>query len=174
MNDKRCQAMRELVSALFDDELAGDEREAAQAHLDRCAACREWMAQVRAARRRLTAYPRIEAAPGFNEAVMARVMAGPLTRLADALDRLICTPARQVAVGIVAAAALSPLIVWAALHVAVVSAPAPPRTSGEVASAAGSIYEELRPPSRPPRRHPPGPPPFEAERMRDLQHLGEH
>ena len=173
MNNKQCEAMRELVSALFDAELADGEREAAQAHFDRCAACREWMAQVGAAQQRLQSYPRIEAVPGFDEAVMARVMAGPLTRLADALDRLICTPARQVAVGIVAAVALSPLIVWAALHVAVVSAPAPSQTSGEVASAAGSFYEELRPPSRPPRRHPQGPPPFEAERMRDWQRLGE-
>jgi len=174
MNSEHCEAMRELVSALFDDELPDGQREAAQAHLDRCAACRAWLAQVGAARQRLQSYPRIEAAPGFNEAVMARVTAGPLTRLADALDRLICTPARQLAAGMAAALILCPLIVWLALHVAVVSAPAPPRTSGEVASAAGSFYEELRPPSRPPRRHPPGPPPFEAERMRDLQHLGEH
>jgi anti-sigma factor RsiW len=174
MNHERCEAMRELVSALFDDELAGEERQAVQAHLDRCAACRDWLAQVRAARQRLQSYPRIEAAPGFNEAVMARVTAGPLTRIADALDRLICTPARQVAAGMAAALILSALTVWLALHVAVVSAPAPPRTPGNVAGVAGTFYEEVRPPSRPPRRHPPGPSPFEAERMRDLQRLGEH
>jgi len=112
MNNEQCEAMRELVSALFDDELADREREAAQAHLERCAACRGWLAQVRAAQQRLQSYPRIEAAPGFNEAVMARVTAGPLTRLADALDRLICTPARQVAAGMLGAVVLAAIILW--------------------------------------------------------------
>jgi predicted anti-sigma-YlaC factor YlaD len=184
MKSQDCESARELLSALIDEQgeqaaaggvahLSERERQAAEMHLGQCAACREWIEQVRHVRIRLAAYPRIEPAPGFNAAVIARVTAHPLARLADALDRLICTPARQFAAGVAAALVLSTLAVWLALHVAVVSAPAPPPPAGEIASVPGTFYEDVRPPSPPPRRHPPGPPPFEAEQMRELQRLGE-
>jgi len=122
MNDLRCDDVRELLSALLDEELSPEERIMALGHIERCAPCRAWLAQVHAAQQRLRAYPRIESARDLNDVVMVRVTAGPLTRLADALDRLICTPARQVAAAMVAALALSALVLsalvlFAALHV---------------------------------------------------------
>jgi len=167
MNELHCSNVRELLSALVDEAAAPKEEQAAVAHLERCADCRAWLAQVRAAQQRLRAYPRIEPAPGFDDAVMARVpgresraimdrapsepdRASVLTRLADALDRLICTPARQVAAAMVAALALSALVLFAALHVVTVEAPRQARgvamlPEADLAGPPASMVPRVRP-----------------------------
>jgi hypothetical protein len=105
--------------------LSGDERLGAKAHLAECAACRGWFEETMAACQRLKLHPVIEAQPGFDAAVMARVTAGPFTRVADALDNWICTPARQIAAATAGALALSALLLWGAAWAVI--AVSPPR-----------------------------------------------
>ncbi|HUT74756.1 MAG TPA: hypothetical protein VM221_07975 [Armatimonadota bacterium] len=156
MTDSHCEHMRELLSALLDEEptfvcagerrgeggmagaldplsvsplkggevnLSGDERRAADGHLAECAACRRWFEGTKAACQRLKLHPVIEAHPGFDAAVMARVTAGPLTRVADALDNWICTPARQIAAATAGALVLSGLLLWGAAWVVIATSP---------------------------------------------------
>jgi hypothetical protein len=103
--------------------LSGDERLGAKAHLAECAACRGWFEETMAACQRLKLHPVIEARAGLDAAVMARVTAGPFTRLADALDRWICTPSRQVAAATAGALALSALLLWGAAWAVIALSP---------------------------------------------------
>jgi len=137
MMKEACEQMREALSALLDEALPDEEGAAVRAHAESCDACKAWLAEVGAAQRRLAAHPGIGTPPGFDAAVMSRVTAGPLTRLADALDRLICTPTRQIAAAAAATFVLSALILWGGVHVVLV---AEPQDAGAVAVGGSPWY----------------------------------
>lgn len=69
-------AYKELLSALFDGELHGAEREAALAHLETCADCRAYFAELAALRGALRDLEEYDAPEGFAAGVTARLRAG--------------------------------------------------------------------------------------------------
>lgn len=69
-------AYREMLSALFDGELRGAAREDALAHLETCAECRAYLAELAALRAALGDSEEFDAPEGFAAGVMARLRAG--------------------------------------------------------------------------------------------------
>lgn len=68
-------AYKELLSALLDGELHGAEREEALAHLETCADCRAYFAELTALRAALSDWEQFDAPEGFAAGVMARLHA---------------------------------------------------------------------------------------------------
>ena len=66
-------AYKEMLSALLDGELHGAEREAALAHMEGCADCRAYFAELTAQRSALGDLEEFDAPEGFAAGVMARL-----------------------------------------------------------------------------------------------------
>jgi hypothetical protein len=71
----RCSRVENLFSACWEDELSVAEREALEAHFAACAACRSAYDDFVHSLEAVQALPRLEAQPGFVEAVLARARA---------------------------------------------------------------------------------------------------
>ena len=78
------RTMRDQIMALCDGELAGSERQAADAHLSACAECREWVAQWTRTSAVLFRAPAVAPSEVFVERVMRRI-AAPRPRSAPSL-----------------------------------------------------------------------------------------
>jgi hypothetical protein len=112
-----CAAVRELAAELALEVLDGDERAAALAHLQSCAACREEVASLtRAADELFLLAPEVTPAPGFEERVLDRLAeaAGPppapgaaLPRRAPRRRRLLAAAAALLVVALGATLALT-------------------------------------------------------------------
>ena len=66
---------KEMLSALLDDELQGAAREAALAHLNSCADCRAYFAELTALHANLGELEEFDAPEGFAAGVLARIRA---------------------------------------------------------------------------------------------------
>ena len=71
----RCSRIESLFSACWEDELSLAEREALEAHFGACPACRAAYDAFARGLEAVQSLPRLEAAPGFAEAVLARARA---------------------------------------------------------------------------------------------------
>lgn len=75
-------AYKEMLSALLDGELHGAEREAALAHIETCADCRAYFAELGALRAAFGDWEAFDAPEDFAAGVMARLRAeAPISRL---------------------------------------------------------------------------------------------
>jgi anti-sigma factor RsiW len=70
-----CSRVEALFSACWEDELSLAERETLEAHITACAACRGAYDDFVRAMEAVQGLPRLEAEPGFTDAVLARVRA---------------------------------------------------------------------------------------------------
>jgi anti-sigma factor RsiW len=71
----RCSRIESLFSACWEDELSLAEREALEAHFGACPACRSAYDAFVRGLEAVQSLPRLEAGPGFAEAVLARARA---------------------------------------------------------------------------------------------------
>ena len=72
-------AYKEMLSALLDGELHGAERETALAHMEACADCRAYFAELTALRTVLGGLEEFDAPEDFAAGVIARIRAGNIT-----------------------------------------------------------------------------------------------
>jgi anti-sigma factor RsiW len=76
----RCHHIQKRLSAYQDGEVGGKERERIAAHLEGCPACRSAFAELEQAWQMLEKIPEIEASPGFERRLSARIDAIPEPR----------------------------------------------------------------------------------------------
>ena len=67
---KTCQSIRKKLSAYQDGEVGTDEKDAIEAHLRTCEACRKKHEAMRQTYRMLKSLPEIEPAPGLSRRIM--------------------------------------------------------------------------------------------------------
>ena len=154
-------AYKEMLSALLDGELHGAEREAALAHMDGCADCRAYFAELTALRSALGDLEKIDAPEDFAAGVMTRLRAEDAhsrPRAGSAPKTRKIPPARRGYAALAACAAVVLLAVYAlpnalrmgggaARDSAVQAAPA--ETSGAPAAPATAPQEPAAPASEP-------------------------
>lgn len=107
---------KEMLSALLDDELSGAEREAALAHMNGCADCRTYFAELTALRTALGDLEKFDAPEDFAAGVMARLRAEDThlrLRAASAPKTRKIPPARRGYAALAACAAVVLLAVYA-------------------------------------------------------------
>ncbi len=75
-----CHHIQKRLSAYQDGEIAGKERERIAAHLEACSACRSAYAELEQVWQSLEKIPEIEASPGFERRLSARISAIPEPR----------------------------------------------------------------------------------------------
>ena len=76
----KCRHVQERLAAYQDGEIGGKEREQIASHLEQCPACRKAYAELEQVWQKLANIPEIEASPGFEQRLIARIRTEPEPR----------------------------------------------------------------------------------------------
>lgn len=134
-----CDATRELLSAVLDNEASADEQRQAAAHTSACASCRSWEAQARQVHRAWRVSG-AEPVPDATPAIMRAIRAEQVER------RPSIAPAARIALAVLAASELIGAIPHLVSPASMLGAHAGREQAAfEIALAAGFLYAALRP-----------------------------